>query len=1288
MTIQGSGSTANLIQGNFIGTNTVGTGPLGNGVHGVSVNSGATGNFIGGVTSGAGNVISGNTLVGVSITNAAAGNFVQGNFIGTNAAGSGPVANGSNGVGIDTGAVNNFIGGTAGNTRNVISGNLTHGIEIKDAASTGNLVQGNLIGTNASGTVPLSNAFAGVHISNAAGNTIGGTSVQARNVISGNSAQGVSIQFAQSTGNVVQGNYVGTQINGNAALPNTGVGIAITDGASNNTIGGTLIAGRNVISGNGQHGILLQNTGTSGNIVTGNFIGTAQGGISVLKNQGSGIFITQAASNNTIGSIVGNEANIISGNNAAGLQLTGTGTSGNSIIGNFIGTGQMGMRDLGNGSEGIAVSSAASGNSIGGIVNGSGNTIAYNAVGVVLNDGTTNVIRFNKIFLNDGLGINLIGGTEDGFGVTANDTGDGDLGPNNLQNYPVLTTATTDTVLGETTLTGTLTSTPNTTFTLEIFRAGQCDASGFGEGETLVKTTPVTTDGSGQADLKIIMTPAILFGLNLTATATDPAGNTSEFSNCISVTPALFPLAVVKTGPGNGTVVSVADNGEDLTCGTGGTNCNEIYAQNAVVRIRAEAEAGMEFIRWDGQGCQGFSTTADPNQLNPECAVTMFQARTVTAIFCQVGQPCEFSPPPTDLECGVPSADGTQQLTNTPGQVTCGWQLPTLPAGLQLVGINFYQGTEPGVYGPPTFLPGPVTLHTATLPVLPGGTPVFFSVTTVTQTTSGLMHEQALLSAAGLGENESGLAVEASCVVPPGLEAWDPENEGDVGTASWQCEEVPESEDTRCDFISQTGNIHTNGELPESLPQKGTYLALRNGFPQGRTDINWKVSLKSDVEGDLGAMFRLEDQDTYYRFSMSRQGGYRRLVRAQGGSFDVLCEENFVTGMADPFCRAFPFNPAPGETAYEPGQFYNLIMSLNGPNLKLTLEPQGGGSLFEWNVTDEDENLNRPLRGNGFGLYAAENPGTRFVIIGDIGDEDLSPPPTNVRSIEVRQIGPGRGHVTADIPGLQCSPDCAETVRDEGIQAVMLTAVPDAGSTFMGWTEDVSGCATGDPITLVGLDQVMVTLPLGFSGTRCLIAEFEGPPPSSYNLDVDSDGFLDADDGKTVVAYLFGLRGQALLDIGANATSPRPEVGAIESCLDQAQMFLAESMLDVDADGKANPMTDGQLILRFIQGFTGPDLTTGVVNPLGNRTDPVEIIAFLEGFRPPAVGSALTGEGEGSTVPTGASAEPTLTPTIDLAPTMTPAPEVEPDEVTEPDRRKGQKKKLEKRRAKRSFKKR
>jgi hypothetical protein len=265
--------------------------------------------------------------------------------------------------------------------------------------------------------------------------------------------------FGGTSGNLVQGNLIGTNKDGTAALGN-GWGVLIRDGAADNTIGGTTPEARNLISGNAE-GVVL-NAAASHNTVAGNYIGTDLSGTAAVGNSIVGINILNGASNNTIGGTTPGAGNLISGNQGlGGVLIPSVGTTGNSVLG-------------------------------------------------------------NSIFANARLGIDL--GDD---GVTANDAGDTDTGPNDFQNFPVLTQVTASG--GNRTVFGHLKSTPSATFRIEFFANAEYDPSGYGEGQLYLGSVDVTTDASGLASFSFTYAsdPARPF---LTSTATDAAGNTSEFS--------------------------------------------------------------------------------------------------------------------------------------------------------------------------------------------------------------------------------------------------------------------------------------------------------------------------------------------------------------------------------------------------------------------------------------------------------------------------------------------------------------------------------------------------------------------------------------------------------------------------------------------------------------------------------------------------------------------------------------------------------------------------------------
>ncbi len=597
--VEGFNTTGNRIQGNFIGTNANGSADRGNLNDGVDVFD-ASNSTIGGTGVGARNLISGNGDEGLQVLGErATGNKVLGNYIGTDKNGTAALGNSGDGV-IVVDASDNTIGGTEVGARNIISGNDQNGVEIQDGFAigipTGNRVEGNFIGTDASGTAALGNSLDGVRItdapdnSGASDNTVGGTEVGARNIISGNDQNGVEIVGSGATGNKVQGNRIGTNASGNQDLGNSVSGVVI-DGAPNNVIGGTEVGARNLISGNDADGVLIQNTDATGNEVFGNFIGTDDSGTQPLGNSGDGVRISRGP-NNTIGGTSAGTANIISGNSGSssdGVEIFGSESTGNRVEGNRIGTMADGTGDLGNADDGLVLNGAPN-NTIGGTISGARNLISGNGgngvklVGSGANDnevkgnfirvndddgvdvsgddntiesnsifanagdgvevfssGQGNSILSNRIFDNVGLGIDLLGTN----GVTINDTDDPDAGGNNLQNFPVITSATRSNATGVTTISGRINSNPNQSFTIQCFLSDG-DPSNHGEGQFFLGQRTLT-DTNGDGDIAFRQACASTIpdvGQTVSVTATNTSGtatntrigDTSEFSLNRSVT--------------------------------------------------------------------------------------------------------------------------------------------------------------------------------------------------------------------------------------------------------------------------------------------------------------------------------------------------------------------------------------------------------------------------------------------------------------------------------------------------------------------------------------------------------------------------------------------------------------------------------------------------------------------------------------------------------------------------------------------------------------------------------
>ena len=525
------GSGGNSIKGNYIGTNAEGTAALANTADGIGILS-SPNHTIGGTTAADRNIISGNTGNGIGINEASStGNVVIGNYIGTNAAGDASIGN-ADGILINN-APDNTIGGGTSTTPagactgscNLLSGNRVNGIGIWHGGASGNLVKGNMIGLNVSGTGGIANGDIGIEINEAPNNTVGGTVAAERNVASGNIGAGVFITGSSSTGNVVLGNYVGTSTLGNGAIGNLkmGVGIGNSPGignANNNVIGGTAATtpnggcngACNVISGNGTNGILISGSTGGSNQIRGNHIGVNAGGDGGVGNGQDGVGILDSP-NNGIGTGNASGRNVISGNGDNGVITAGGSSSGNRMDGNYIG------------------------------LTSAGHALGNAGAGVMLAGGVDIAVVGNSIFGNGKLGIDL--GQNN---VTLNDAGDGDGGVNNQQNFPVIHTVVTG---SSTTIYGNFKSHANTNYRLEFFDSSSCNGGSplnYGEGHYYLGGTNVGTDQFGNVDFAFTPSSGAGPGRIVTATATKMVGNTpaetSEFSACAGVNSSK-PAAVV-----------------------------------------------------------------------------------------------------------------------------------------------------------------------------------------------------------------------------------------------------------------------------------------------------------------------------------------------------------------------------------------------------------------------------------------------------------------------------------------------------------------------------------------------------------------------------------------------------------------------------------------------------------------------------------------------------------------------------------------------------------------------
>ena len=588
-------------------------------------------------------------------------------------------------------------------------------------------------------------------------NALGGTNAVLKIVLSGASAPGaVAISLTASNSTIrglvvngflygiapyfsnddkIQGCFIGVDAAGQAALPNSW-GIYATFG-TNLTIGGPAPADRNLVSGNNNGIQVSAVSGTPGTLIQGNLVGTTASGDAPLGNS-EGIHVSLDTGVFTI------TGNVVSGN---GPDTGGVGISvGNFsgvhsclVQGNWIGTDATGTLALGNG-QGLHLSD--NNVTVGGPAPGQGNVIAHNTSGVVyVGSYNHSPIRGNSIYSNDGVFIGVAGLGIDlgGDGVTLNDLGDADAGENDLQNFPIITSAilsgggTTTTVMGK------LNSLANTTFTIDFYANPACVGrpQGFREGQTYLGATDVLTDGSGNASIDVVLPAAIDPGSPVTATATSPDGNTSEFSQRIvlSSTPAggsaaggtpitltgfnFLPGAVVMVGPTPASNVMVS-NYNQITANTPALGPGTL---NGVTVNNTDGSAGTLPNGWiadfldvpGGQQFYVFVTTLVRNAITVgvgggNYGVVQDTLRQQMAVFLLKAKygVC-YAPPPctvqvfTDVPCSSGFAPWINELVAEGITGGCGTDVycPTNPVLRQQMAVLLLRTFEAPGYAPP-----------------------------------------------------------------------------------------------------------------------------------------------------------------------------------------------------------------------------------------------------------------------------------------------------------------------------------------------------------------------------------------------------------------------------------------------------------------------------------------------------------------------------------------------------------------------------------------------------------
>ncbi len=336
-------SSNNTVNGNFIGIGADGITKIGN-RNGILVDQVSNG-VIGGGNANEGNIISGNNERGIFFINC--DNFIiKGNIIGLASDLSTIVNNTFPGIEMIAGSDFGQIGGSGPEERNYISGNTSNGLLFNDCNNI--TIQGNFIGVAGDGVTGRPNIGNGILGINCEFMTIGGSTKGKGNVISANTAHGISIFGLDSRNTTIQGNKIGVSLNGLTALGNGAIGIELSEN-ENSQIGGLNAASRNIISNNSAMGIFLM--ASPGTVVEGNYIGVDGSGNTDMGNLQHGISVTNSA-NIRIGGSSWGCRNIISGNNLNAVELAGT-SSGAIIKGNFMGVGADGSTLIKNDENGV-----------------------------------------------------------------------------------------------------------------------------------------------------------------------------------------------------------------------------------------------------------------------------------------------------------------------------------------------------------------------------------------------------------------------------------------------------------------------------------------------------------------------------------------------------------------------------------------------------------------------------------------------------------------------------------------------------------------------------------------------------------------------------------------------------------------------------------------------------------------------------------------------------------------------------------------------------------------------
>ena len=456
-------------------------------------------------------------------------------------------------------------------------------------------------------------------------------------------------------------------------------GVVLSAGSGGSTVRGLVI--RNF----GLDGLNIE-TGSDNNVIQGNYLGafTTDGTSAGAAFQNAQRGISVSGANNLIGGTAPGEGNLVGGNLQSGIRLDGASATGNVVSGNLIGVAIDGTTPVSNEAAGVVIDNGASGNLIGGTSTAASNVIAYSGrdgIRVINASSLGNAFLGNHLFANNDDGIDL--GND---GLTANDAGDADAGANNLQNFPVLTSATT--TGSQITIVGSLNSTANSYFRIEFYGSTVQDGTGYGEGQTYLGFVNVTTDAGGNASFSTVLTTSVASGIFISATATrsnatfNAFTDTSEFAQNVVAT-----VAPVVTSTGS--TLAYTENAAATAIDPGLTvsDADSTNLTGATVSISANYANGQDVLAFTNQlGITGsWNSTTGVLTLTGTATVANYQTALRSVTYVNTSD----TPSTAARTVAFTVSDGTANSNTAPRtiSVTAVNDAPTLSNGT-LASIN------------------------------------------------------------------------------------------------------------------------------------------------------------------------------------------------------------------------------------------------------------------------------------------------------------------------------------------------------------------------------------------------------------------------------------------------------------------------------------------------------------------------------------------------------------------------------------------------------------------------